>query len=160
MNPHGVQALIVFTDPLCLFTLDLVHEGLTSEAEIASRVARRLGVSTDRAAAVLDGLIGIGYVGRLAPGVIESHGLRHFGERMEEAVAQIAWLRSVGEERHARDCVAAIYAAWDLRSDTPGRRHRGEVFRRSASGRRFLARVADRTLGHRRDTVDAGEYCS
>lgn len=147
MQPCGIQALIVFTDPLCLITIDLVHEGLTSELEIAALVARRAGISSSRAAAVLDGLVGIGYAARTGLGTVESLGLDHFGQRLDEAIDHLAWLRAIGDDEQARDCVDAIDAAWNARSSDPERRRQAAHFRRSPAGLRHRARLEARSLG-------------
>ncbi|WP_344798120.1 hypothetical protein [Frondihabitans peucedani] len=147
MQPNAIQALIVLTDPLCVFTLDLVHDGVTSEAEIARRVAERLGVSERRSVSVLDGLAGIGYVSRTSLGRVEPRGPGHLGAVIDAALDQLDLLRAVGEEEHALDCVEAIDAAWNTRSDDPGRRVLGALFRSSPAGARFRARCAEHTLG-------------
>lgn len=146
-SPAGVQALIVFTDPVCVYCLDLVHEGVTSEAEVAIRASERIGVTVEHAAAVLDGLIGVGYVGRAGLSEIANLGFADFAEHFEEAMDQLEWLRSEGEGRQVDDVVAAMDAAWNTRSADPAKRLSAARFRGSAAGRRHAARLEARTIG-------------
>ncbi|KQQ26787.1 hypothetical protein [Frondihabitans sp. Leaf304] len=147
-SSEGVQALIVFTDPVCVYCLDLVHEGLTSEAEIAARAAERIGVTVEHAAAVLDGLIGVGYIGRAGLTEIADLGLDDFAAHFEKAMDQLEWLRSKGEGRQVDDILVALDAAWNTRSADPAKRLSAAQFRASAAGRRHAARLEARSLGH------------
>ncbi|AMM20120.1 hypothetical protein AX769_08005 [Frondihabitans sp. PAMC 28766] len=147
MHSSAIQALIVLTDPSCVFTLDLVHDGYTSAADIAMRVSARLDIPLAQAAEVLDGLVGIDFVERVGPDEIASKGLEAFGDRCSEAADHLAWLRSVGDDENAQDIVDAIEAAWGARSLDDRRRRRAAGFRRSPAGLRHAARLRARTLG-------------
>lgn len=146
-SPQGVQALIVLTDPVCVYCLDLVQEGVTSEADVAARAAERIGVTTSHAAAVLDGLVGVGYVGRSGLSEVVDLGMADFRQHLAEAMDQLDWLRSRGEGRQADDVIAAMDAAYNARSADPAKRLSASRFRQSAAGRRHAARLEGRTLG-------------
>ncbi|WP_147430152.1 hypothetical protein [Frondihabitans australicus] len=147
MRTTGIQSLIVLTDPACVFALDLVNSGHTCESAVAALVSRRLGLSVEHTAEVIDGLVGIGWIERAGLDRIASKGIDDFDEHCREGLDHLAWLRAVGDDEHAADTVGAILAAWDTRSTDPFRRRRGALFRESEAGRRHAARVRARSLG-------------
>lgn len=147
LGPAEIQALLVYTDPLCCFTLDVVAERETSASAVARRVADRLDVSVAKAEEVLDGLVSIGYVDRTGLGRVAAVSLERQCDGIDAAVAGLGRLRELGDELQACDEAGAIGAAWDARSLDPDKRRAAAAFSASLAGRRHAARLADGTLG-------------
>ncbi|GAA4671831.1 hypothetical protein [Frondihabitans cladoniiphilus] len=146
-SPDGIQALYVFTDPVCLSLLEFVHEGLTSEAEIAALTAERLGIATSRAAETLDGLVGIGYVSRTGKGRVADRGAADFADRCAAFLDQVDWLHDEGDHEQAEDILDAFSASRSAGSWLSARRWAAGAFQVSEAGLRHAARVAAGDLG-------------
>ncbi|MCU1529627.1 MAG: hypothetical protein JWP75_3390 [Frondihabitans sp.] len=147
MHPAGIQALLVMTNPRCIQLLNQLMDGVRPFDEHASILQHVAGLDRECVRELLDGLVSLGLVATRPPDEYWFAGEAKWREVSNDAWRHIHWLRSVGDGEQALDCELALEAAWDARSLEAHRRRRARVFRESASGRRFSARLADRTLG-------------